>query len=186
MNIKVTRPHINDLDNIHQLFSLTIENNFHEEKISDPSGSFQKSIVNDLVNTLKKDYKSNGKDEFHLIAKNEDMIIGIIAFGSINSIIIENTKLGSLTTIPELKSVYVLPNFQNTGIGNILLKNIVKCLIEKGYKEFCLDSGYTNAQRYWKKKFGAPTYILDQYWTPKNDHMIWHVKIDTIKEFFLK
>lgn len=40
-------------------------------------------------------------------------------------------------------------------------------------KEFCLDSGYTNAQKVWKKKFGEPDYLLKDYWGEGFDHMIW-------------
>lgn len=179
MNIKVIRPNIDDFIEIHNLFKVTIGNNFHQEKIQDPTGTLKESVVNGLVKTLKDDFESNGKNEYHLVAKNQDTIIGIIAFGKPNQIIIDNLKLKSSNT-PELKSVYVLPTFQNCGVGNLLLKNILNSLKEKGCIDFCLDSGYINAQRFWRKKLGPPIKTLDKYWTPKNHHMIWYVKIDNL------
>jgi len=180
IDLKIERPKVNDLQEIHQLFSITVNNNFKQEALSDQSGSLQESIVEGLVKLLKQDFKSQGKKEFHLIAKSQDLIIGIIAFGKPNPIILEHLNFDSAKT-PEIKSVYVLPDFQNKGIGNLLLGNILKCLRKRNYGAFCLDSGYINAQRYWTRKLGAPTRILDQYWTPKNHHMIWQVNMEDNK-----
>ena len=181
-HLKIQRPNISNLHEIQNLFSITIQNNFHQEKISDPTGILKEDLVNDLVKTLKKDFESQGNNEFHLIARNSEMIIGVIAFGQPNQIIKDRNPIDLLNT-PEIKSVYVHPEFQNTGIGNLLLKNILKRLAEKGYKEFCLDSGYINAQRYWKRKFGTPIKILENYWAPNSHHMIWHVKFEELKGF---
>ena len=47
----------------------------------------------------------------------------------------------------------------------------------RGITEFCLDSGYTNAQTIWKKKFGKPHYLLKDYWNAGCHHMIWKVSV---------
>ncbi|KAF0822419.1 Acetyltransferase [Cytobacillus firmus] len=36
--------------------------------------------------------------------------------------------------------------------------------MDKGVEEFCLDSGYRQSQKIWKKKFGEPEYLLKDYW----------------------
>ena len=37
-------------------------------------------------------------------------------------------------------------------------------LLNKGLTEFCLDSGYSRAQKIWKKKLGEPDYVLQDHW----------------------
>src|SRR5699024_8900176 len=32
------------------------------------------------------------------------------------------------------------------------------------FPEFCMDSGYSNAQKIWRKRFGEPEYFLENYW----------------------
>ncbi|MDY2948132.1 MAG: type I restriction enzyme HsdR N-terminal domain-containing protein, partial [Mannheimia varigena] len=46
------------------------------------------------------------------------------------------------------------------GIGNLLLNAMIQELQCKGIKEFCMDSGYSNAQKIWRKRFGEPEYFL--------------------------
>ncbi|WP_317911749.1 hypothetical protein [Clostridioides difficile] len=47
----------------------------------------------------------------------------------------------------------------------------------KGIKEFCMDSGYSNAQKIWRKRFGEPEYFLENYWAEGQHHLIWKIKI---------
>jgi hypothetical protein len=53
-------------------------------------------------------------------------------------------------------------------------------LKSKGIEEFCLDSGYKIAQTIWKKKFGEPVYLLEDYWDKGNDHMIWRIRVSDL------
>lgn len=181
MDVIISRPYFGDFDAINKLFSVTVENNFLEEQIADPNGKLLANIISDLSETIKKDFETMGKSEFHLVAKISDSIIGVIAFGKPNQIIVDNVDLDFINT-PEIKSVYVLPIFQNMGVGNLLLRSILNRLTEKGYKQFCLDSGYKNAQRYWKRKFGKPIKTLTDYWGPNGHHMIWYVKLENAEE----
>jgi hypothetical protein len=50
-------------------------------------------------------------------------------------------------------------------------------LQNRGIEEFGLDSGYASAQNIWKKKFGEPDYLLEDYWDESYDHMIWRIKV---------
>lgn len=59
-------------------------------------------------------------------------------------------------------------------------------LRNKGIEEFCLDSGYTSAQKIWKKKFGEPDYLLKDFWGAGYDHMIWKIKSKLIHSTVLE
>ena len=80
----------------------------------------------------------------------------------------------------EVGTVFVLPDYQKMGVGNLLLNTMIFTLKSKGIEEFCLDSGYTSAQKIWKKKFGDPNYLLKDYWGKGHDHMIWRIKISDL------
>jgi len=179
MDIHIVRPKEEDFNQIHQLYSITVKNNFQQEGILDSPKGLIESVIEGLIKLLKQDFDSNGKEEYHLIAKNKDTIVGTIAYGKPNQIILDNLKLNSSKT-PEIKSVYILPEFQNKGIGSLLFKNILTHLSKNGIKDFCLDSGYRNAQQFWKRKLGDPSFILDKYWTFENHHMIWQVQIEEL------
>lgn len=47
-----------------------------------------------------------------------------------------------------------------------------------GIEEFCLDSGYTSAQKIRKKKYGVPSFLLENYWGQGVHHMIWRIKLE--------
>ncbi|MEH6980246.1 GNAT family N-acetyltransferase, partial [Bacillus pseudomycoides] len=106
-----------------------------------------------------------------------------IEFGP-SSKLINNCTDGALKDLYEIGTVFVLPNYQRRGIGNLLLNAIFLTLLDKGIKEFCLDSGYTNAQEIWKKKFGEPNFLLKDYWGEAYDHMIWRKCINDIPIIF--
>ena len=78
----------------------------------------------------------------------------------------------------EVGTIFVYPGYQGNGVGDLLLQAIYNSLQKNGLKEFCLDSGYKQAQIIWKKKFGAPDYLIKNYWGKGNDHMIWKIKVD--------
>jgi hypothetical protein len=54
-------------------------------------------------------------------------------------------------------------------------------LQNKGMEEFSFDSGYTNAQKKWSKKFGDPEYLIKDYWNEGYDHMIWRRRISELQ-----
>ncbi|QQE73821.1 hypothetical protein KDJ56_18390 [Brevibacillus composti] len=62
---------------------------------------------------------------------------------------------------------------QRRGIGSLLLNLMICPLQARGIGEFCLDSGYKEAQKVWKKRLGEPNYVLRDYWGEGFDHLIW-------------
>jgi GNAT superfamily N-acetyltransferase len=89
-----------------------------------------------------------------------------------------------LKELAEVGTVFVHPDYQKQGIGNLLLNVMVLTFQNKGIEEFCLDSGYTNAQKIWKKKFGEPDYLLEYFWGKGYHHMIWRRRISEISIMF--
>ncbi len=177
MTLTITRPQKTEELQIQAHFLKTIQHTFKKEGIQ---GDFQmiEREVQTLVDNLQKDYNSNGQAEYHLIAKNDQSIIGTIAYGKANSIIESHLPVKKLP--PEIKSVYIDPAYQGKGIGTRLFTQIISEMQNKGLATFCLDSGYTNAQRFWKNKLGDPKIVLTDYWAKDNHHLIWLNQIEDI------
>ncbi len=72
---------------------------------------------------------------------------------------------------------FILPDYQKKGIGTLLLNAILTVLHGQHIEEFALDSGYSQAQKVWKKKLGEPTLVLKDHWGEGADHMVWHCKM---------
>ena len=129
------------------------------------------------------DFENNGAKRYFLIALVNEQIIGTIEYGPASDLITECSN-GTLKELIETGTVFVLPTHQRHGIGNLLLNVMYITLLNKGIKEFCLDSGYTNAQKIWKKKFGNPDYLFKDFWGKGYDHMIWRKRIGNIPILF--
>lgn len=183
-NVEIRRPTIEDYEELHQLFHTVIIDTFAKEGLSELVDDIEKEIEN-KKQYLICDFDSNGKDRYFLIAvdKQCNKIIGTIEFGPSSQLINICTD-GALKDLYEVGTVFVRPNYQRRGIGNLLLNAIFLTLLGKGIKEFCLDSGYTNAQKIWKKKFGGPDYLLKDYWDKACDHMIWRKCMNDIPIIF--
>ena len=54
---------------------------------------------------------------------------------------------------------------------------MTQVLRDKGINQFCLDSGYSNAQKIWRKKFGEPDYFIKDYWGEDRHHLIWKINL---------
>ncbi len=169
----ITRPTLEDVPTIMELFTETISDNFREEGIID---NHQSELVAEIISqweTLQQDFHTNGQENYFLIAKKEGKIVGTIAYGTPNTIIQQHLEGVAQLAIPEIKSVYILPKFQKQGIGSTLLKAILQILNDRQISAFCLDCGYRKSQSFWKKKLGEPTKILSDYWDINAHHMIW-------------
>jgi ribosomal protein S18 acetylase RimI-like enzyme len=177
MEIHIERPQKKDFAEMEELFVAVITNNFKAYGFYD---KYKKDIdreVNKQIQALKKYFESNSKDVCFLIAKEDQKIVGTIAYGEPCPDIKKYYKV-DLNNIPEIKSAYVLQEYQGKGIGTLLLNEIINVLRDHGYKEFVLDSGYPNAQKFWKKKLGEePAKIVTNRWGAGNDYMIWHKKL---------
>lgn len=183
-NIEIKRPSIDDYEELHQLFHTVIVDTFAREGLSDLADDIENEIEA-KKQYLKCDFDSDGENRYFLIAvdKHSNKIIGTIEFGP-SSKLINSCTDGTLKDLYEVGTVFVLPNYQRRGIGNLLLNVVLLTLLSRGIKEFCLDSGYTNAQKIWKKKFGEPNFLRKDYWDEACDHMIWKKRINDIPIIF--
>lgn len=175
LNIIVRRPTLHDKEKLHDFFQLAITDTFIKEGIDKNTYD-----LNDEIQTKKKylqlDLESDGKQRFFLIAELDGNVVGTIEYGKSSNLISSCTN-GELDHLVELGTVFVRPDLQNQGVGSLLIKSMEEEMLERGIEEFCLDSGYSNAQKIWIKKFGKPTYLLQNYWGEGMHHMIWRIMI---------
>ncbi|MGG4488136.1 GNAT family N-acetyltransferase [Metabacillus idriensis] len=171
MKIDIRRPSIEDRDELNQFFSKVIADTFEKEGISDMAGDMKDELAC-KKQYLKADLESSGENRFFLIGLDGKEIVGCIEYGPVSELIVSCTD-GALGELNEVGTVFVHPDYQRQGIGTLLLNVMLLTLQNKGISEFCLDSGYSSAQKVWKKKFGDPDYLLQNYWGEGCDHMIW-------------
>ena len=178
LQVDIRRPSMNDTKALNHFFRHVITDTFIKEGIGEKVEDIEEEI-HSKTKHLISDLESNGEDHYFLIAEHQGAIIGTIAFGPVNTVILSNTN-NDLIDLIELGTVFVHPDFQEKGIGNLLLKTMYSSMHQKGIKEFVLDSGYKKAQIIWRKKFGEPDYLLEDYWDKGYDHMIWRIQINDI------
>ena len=178
LNIEIKRPKMEDFKELNKFFRMVIRDTFNKEGIGDKLEDLAEEIETKKA-YLESDFSSNGENRYFLIALKGDIIIGSIEYGPASNLINKCTH-NALREFPEIGTVFVHPDYQRNGVGNLLLREIFLTLKKKGIEEFCLDSGYRKAQKIWKKKFGEPDYLLKDYWGEGYDHMIWKVKVKDV------
>ncbi|RDU35602.1 GNAT family N-acetyltransferase [Neobacillus piezotolerans] len=175
MDIDIRRPKYADAPELHLLFRTVISDTYIKEGIGELVDDMEDEIQTKEA-YLKKDFSSNGEERHFLVASKGGRIVGTIEFGPASSLILECTH-GALSGLMEVGTVFVHPEFQQRGIGSLLLSSIFRELGNRGIDECCLDSGYRTAQKIWKKRFGEPEYVLKDFWGKGFDHMIWKIHI---------
>jgi GNAT superfamily N-acetyltransferase len=178
LNIEIRRPRIEDTNELNLFFEKVIIDTFTEEGIGEKFEDIEAEIES-KKKYLVSDFASNGANRYFLLAWHTDKIVGSIEYGPASDLICKCTK-NAFNGLPEVGTVFVLPEYQKMGIGRLLLNSIYSKLQNKGIEKFCLDSGYVRAQHIWKKKFGEPDYLLKDYWGEGFDHMIWKIKISDL------
>ncbi len=163
------------------VFETAIPDAFIKEGLTLMDEDIQNEISNkkQMLSSALED--QNGGLRF-LVAKVDDQVVGTISFGPCGTDIISCTE-GELSGVGELGSLYILPDFQNQGIGSALIHEMLKTLHDKGIEKFCLDSGYKRAQKRWLRKFGEPYKVVNDYWGPGYEHMIWLCKVNQFTPF---
>jgi len=182
LNIEIRRPGLGDIEELNRFFANVITDTFAKEGLADMVYEIEKEIEDKKIR-LNQDIESNGEKRYFLIALDSGKIIGTIEYGPVSELIINCTN-GELKDVGEVATVFVDPAYQNKGIGTLMLNMIYLTLMNRNIKEFCLDSGYTRAQKIWKKKFGEPDYLLKDYWGEGYDHMIWRRQMKDIRLMF--
>lgn len=176
MNIVISKPQKNDEQAIKKLFTVVITHNFKDYGFYDKYRDDIAYEVGKQITALNEYFETSGKNVYFLIAKEDSKIIGTIAYGK-PSADIEKYYPEKPENIPEIKSLYVLPEYQRKGVGTKLLGEIMNVLQKNGLKEFCLDSGYPKAQQFWTKKLGKPIIRIYNRWGAGNDYLIWHYTV---------
>ena len=171
--VEIRRPKTEDVKQLNDFFKTVITDTFMKEGIGDQVNDMKEEI-DAKKRYLESDLGSNGEKRYFLIAHIGDRIIGSIEYGAVNDII---SKCTDQSTLLEVGTVFVHPEHQGTGIGNLLLEAMYGTLQQRGIEEFWLDSGYKRAQSIWKKKFGEPEVLLKDYWGKDFDHLIWRVRV---------
>ncbi len=175
-NVEIRRPKPSDVLKLHEFFRRVITNTFIKEGIGDLLDDIEQEITT-KKDYLRKDLESDGKDRYFLIALHGKKIVGTIEYGPTSELIKQCTN-DVLKELNEVGTVFVHPDYQRQGIGNMLLIKMYVALRNDGIEEFCLDSGYTSAQKIWKKKYGVPDFLLEDYWGKGVHHMIWRIKLE--------
>lgn len=176
MSIVINRPGRSDIPEVHTLFETTLTHTFQVEGISQSlSGDLGDEIAS-LKQTLARDFESGGGVEHFLVARYDNRIVGTAAHGSSGKFMRANLDLNFDRT-PEIKCVYIHPEFQGQGIGTRLFRAVVDKLRRDGVDAFCLDSGFTGGQRYWTNLLGPPTAVLRDHWGPGAHHSFWYRRI---------
>ncbi|WP_412059753.1 GNAT family N-acetyltransferase [Metabacillus idriensis] len=171
INVEIRRPRAEDIEELNQFFSKVIRDTFDREGLSELLDDI-KDEIESKKQYLKTDLDSNGENRYFLIAFYEKEIVGSIVYGPVSELITTCTE-GAYREDIEVGTVFVHPDYQRRGLGTLLLNLMILTLQNRGINEFCLDSGYKNAQNVWTKKFGEPDYLLKDYWGAGSDHMIW-------------
>ncbi|HHT7238887.1 MULTISPECIES: GNAT family N-acetyltransferase [Bacillus] len=183
-NVEIRRPNSDDSDELNLFFRLVITNTYKNEGLSQLLDDIENEI-NSKKQYLKNDFDSNGESRYFLLAidTSNDKIIGTIEIGPASTLINSCTG-GVLKDLYEIGTVFILPEYQRKGIGSLLLNTMFLTLLSRGIIEYCLDSGYKEAQSIWTKKFGKPSYVLKDYWGESIDHMIWKKSLHDIPIIF--
>ncbi|MBS2967924.1 GNAT family N-acetyltransferase [Metabacillus sp. KIGAM252] len=174
-NIIIQRPVPAQTNELHQFFSRVITDTFIKEGIGDRKEDLKDEIA-EKVYYLQSDFETNGEKRFFLAALEDGKVIGTIEFGPASELICKCTN-GTYKDLMEVGTVFVDPDYQKNGLGSRMLQAMFAELRNRGFEEFCLDSGYGQAQQIWSKRFGEPEYWLRDYWGEGLDHMIWRFKV---------
>jgi len=168
--VYITSPEYTDVISTNLIFETTIRDAFEKEGL----GHLEEDITDEIEHKKRmlEASLSEQNNIYFLIAKVDDLTIGTVSFSPCGEIIKKCTE-NKLENFGELGSLFVLPGYQNRGIGSVLISSMMKELHRKEIERFCLDSGYKRAQRRWLQKFGEPYMIVKNYWGEGSDHMIW-------------
>lgn len=187
MKITIRRPEEKDSSQIKDVFIAAISDAFREDGIGDDQEGILEQIEKQ-VSCLKDDFDSNGQDTYYLVAVVKNKIVGTIAYQWIkpeDTFFTTNLKM-DVSGVPEITSVYVLPDFQEKGIGTLLFNAILLILKGKNIPRICMDGGYQKSIQFWVRKIGHPDTILKDHWGKGLDQVFWYRKIEDINIQYTK
>lgn len=177
MKYIIRSPQRHELDEIIELYRTTMEHTLKKEGIYSAFSTEVKDAVQQLEWRLKQFYINTSVEDTFFIARSEEAIIGMIAYGPANAIIQKHLNVDFSLT-PEIKSVYVHPLMQKKGLGRHLFQEVLEHLTLTKIEHFCLDCGFNLSQAFWLQQLGEATIRLENYWSPDNHHLIWYQKVE--------
>lgn len=180
LSVEIRRPQISDKEELFAFFDLVLKDTFIINGLVELTEDYEQECKEKREH-LSADFASGGVDRHFLIAvdKQSGNLLGCIAYGPASSLIVMETN-GALAGYMEIGTAFVHPNYQNKGIGTMLLNAIIRTLEIREIHHYCLDSGYAIAQKIWTKKLGEPDYLLKDYWGDGAHHMIWKRSIERV------
>lgn len=128
---------------------------------------------------LKEDLDSNGELCHFILAKLNNKIIGTVCYRPYDNLITKCSN-GKYKDEGAVGTVYILPEYQNMGVGSKLMHAILDYIKSINIETFCLDSGFKIAQKFWIKKLGEPQLIVKDFWDIGYDHYIWRVEVKKV------
>lgn len=171
--LRVVRPQNEDIAAIEVLFERVLADNWEKNGLWELESDLREEI------SIKKeflaiDFATQGKEKYFLIAKLDEQVIGTVEIGEANETI-KACASEFVNDLPEIGTVFVLPEFQGKGVGSLMMEAVCQYLKKESYKGFFIDSGYKTAQVIWIHKYGEPTFLLKDHWGPGLDHMVWQI-----------
>lgn len=158
-----------DRQALEEFFKLMIYDTYHREGL----GHLEEAISEEIASKMQCFEESLLKLQSLYVLMEDQKIIGSAAWSPCSLLIKE--MAGELGELNELSSVFIHKDYQEKGNGNRLLKYLFQNLRDSGHSSFVLDSGYKNASKVWRHKFGEPYRIIKDYWSVGFDHNIWLV-----------
>lgn len=169
--IRIIVPGVPDRSDIVHVLEQSIGDAFAQEGLGHLTDEVQ-GIIEEKMAVYDMYLKDGGCGTRFLAATHREQVIGVISFGPRGPAIRECAG-AALADIGELGTLYVLPDYQNQGVGSALIRALLEQLAAEGVEQFCLDSGFARAQQRWRRKFGAPYVTVPNYWGPGSANMVW-------------
>jgi len=129
-NIEIRRPRTEDIEELHKFFRIVLTDTFSREGLANMLDDIENEIEY-KKKYLQSDLDSNGENRYFLIALHDGKIIGSIEYGS-SSELINSCTDGAFNDLVEIGTVFVRPDYQRRGIGNLLLNVMYLTLQNRG------------------------------------------------------
>lgn len=180
MKLFIERPRPADHRELQQLIDSVIRWTYRDEQIDASYADEMLDQIRLQQDSVARSLESGGIDPYILLLRQEGKIVGTISYGQVGKNISDFIP-GEFANARELKTMYVLPECQGIGAGNLLMNAILLSLIQTGVPDIYFDCGYKRAQGHWIRRFGEPTITVKDHWGPGADHMVWHRRMEDVE-----